>query len=83
MKAVEMFEKLDYERFIDLDNGNIIYNKIIYTDYNTYASIKKAVKFDLEKKKVYVTFSENKTCGLSIELLNAINKQMKELRWIK
>lgn len=54
---------------------------IYYTKY-IVDGVTKTVRFNFEKKKVFVRFTHNESFGLSPELVKAINLQLQELEWL-
>lgn len=73
MSAKEMFEKLDYKYF-KYSWGDISYSK----DFD-WVNID--IWFDIGKKEIQMHSTKNITFTLSIEELQAINKQIEELGW--
>lgn len=74
MTAKEMFEKLGYEKTCH-DEREIIYS--IYSDNVFIAEI----EFDLQNKTFYCMCSDI-VMEVDMELLKAINQQVKELGWL-
>lgn len=79
MKAKEMFEELGYEY-------NIVKyrNQIVRIEYILDYEYSSNVSFNLENKSFNVWFGEDKSSGgITIDMLNAINKQIEELGWLE
>ena len=80
MSAKEMFEKLGYE--IDEQYNKEILYKMKWEISTTYY-----VSFDLEHKwfECFIIsdspFEPSKSFAIDIDLLQAINKQVEELKW--
>lgn len=72
MSAKEMFEKLGYEHF---DNGI----RITYQNYKI--SECKLIEFQLYNKKMWLADDSEELVELSLKEIQAINKQIEELRW--
>lgn len=72
-KADEMFEKMNYEKF---QNINLGYAR------RDEKGILNAIIFFLEKKAIGIHYDE-KTIGITMQELQAINLKCKELGWIK
>ena len=85
MRAAEMFDKLGYER--DESCDGILYSK--YIDSDRYGVEEQSIYFDKLNKtfQKYVGeagFSAKKfDADITLEELQAINKQIEELRWNK
>jgi hypothetical protein len=91
MKAKTMFKKLDFVCYVDeRNNNNIIYRNELYEDHYdliVFCRDTKEIKlrsvdneFVLNIKGVVVR-PESKNFVLTYDLLQAINKQVKELKW--
>lgn len=79
MSAKEMFEKLGYE--LVFENEEVLrYRKNKWLDVEFWKVYEKITG---EKMKKYIKVSnvQNKPYSISIELLQAINKQVEELGW--
>ena len=72
MSAKEMFEKLGY--------GDYFYNGLRIT-YSNFDKECKMIEFDLEKKQLILADDSEEVFELSLEELQAINKQVEELGW--
>lgn len=77
MKAKKMFEELKYEYNIVKYRNQIV--RIEYIQDYEYSS---NITFNLESKSFNVWFGEDKQSGgITVDMLNAINKQIEELGW--
>ena len=74
MKAKEMFERLGYGDYFN--NGL----RITYSNFDKEC---KMIEFDLKKKQLIFVDDSEEIFELSLEELQAINKQVEELRWNK
>lgn len=74
MEAKEMFEKLGYGDYFN--NGL----RITYSNFDKEC---KMVEFDLKKKQLILADDSEEVFELSLEELQAINKQVEELGWLK
>ena len=72
MKAKEMFEKLGYGDYFN--NGL----RITYSNFDKEC---KMIEFDLKKKQLIFVDDSEEVFELSLEELQAINKQVEELGW--
>lgn len=72
MTAKEMFEELGYEYF---NNGlRITYQEFIKSEC-------KVIEFDLKKKTMLLADDSEEVVILNSKEIQAINKQIEELRW--
>ena len=74
MSAKEMFEKLGYGDYFN--NGL----RITYSNFDKEC---KMIEFDLKKKELILADDSEEIFLLSLEELQAINKQVEELGWNK
>ena len=72
MKAKEMFERLGYGDYFN--NGL----RITYSNFDKEC---KMIEFDLKKKQLILADDSEEIFELSLEELQAINKQVEELGW--
>ena len=72
MSAKEMFEKLGYGDYFN--NGL----RITYSNFDKEC---KMIEFDLKKKQLIFVDDSEEVFELSLEELQAINKQVEELGW--
>ena len=72
MTAKEMFEKLGYGDYFN--NGL----RITYSNFDKEC---KMIEFDLKKKQLIFVDDSEEVFELSLEELQAINKQVEELGW--
>ena len=72
MKAKEMFERLGYGDYFN--NGL----RITYSNFDKEC---KMIEFDLKKKQLIFADDSEEIFELSLEELQAINKQVEELGW--
>ena len=72
MKAKEMFEKLGYGDYFN--NGL----RITYSNFDKEC---KMIEFDLKKKQLILADDSEEVFELSLEELQAINQQVKDLGW--
>ena len=72
MSAKEMFEKLGYGDYFN--NGL----RITYSNFDKEC---KMIEFDLKKKQLMLADDSQEVFELSLEELQAINKQVEELGW--
>lgn len=77
MSAKEMFEKLGYKRLPKKYNKNMILYERIEENLCTYQKFKIIVWFGLKDKRIQFSPYYRYT----IEELQAINQQIKELEW--
>ncbi len=73
MSADEMFEKLEYEK----EKGDLDIQ--LYKNKNGYGEI----IFDLRDKAIRASNDENEAIYFNVKELQAINKKVEELGWIK
>lgn len=71
--ADEMFEKLEYEK----EKGDLDIQ--LYKNKNGYGEI----IFDLRDKAIRASNDENEAIYFNVKELQAINKKVEELGWIK
>lgn len=72
MKVKEMFEKLGYGDYFN--NGL----RITYSNFDKEC---KMIEFDLKKKQLILADDSEEVFELSLEELQAINQQVKDLGW--
>ena len=73
MKAKEMFEELGYGDYFN--NGL----RITYQNFNEEC---KMIEFDLKNNELSLIDDSKEVFNLSLEELQAINKQVEELGWL-
>ena len=80
MKAKEMFEKLDYKQ-IEVHVEKIEY--YYYIDIDGYERIEKSTIFNKKERRIELDQSDfyEQYDILTLEELQAINKQVEELGW--
>lgn len=72
MKALELFKKLGYKYFK---------NSFRITYENHSNNNCKTIEFDLQEQEIYLADDDEEIVTLSKEELQAINIQIKELKW--
>ena len=79
MKAREMFKELGYEY-----NTVKFKNEITRIEYIRDYEYSSNISFHLGNKSFNVWFGEDKQSGgITVDMLNAINKQIEELGWLE
>lgn len=78
MSAKEMFKELGYKQYVDIDYQS----QILYSKKTNESS--KDIEFNMQYKIIYLPNYKYRTpyrYELSLEELQAINKQIEELGW--
>lgn len=73
MSAKEMFEKLGYGDYFKCENFRIT--------YQNFEKECKMIEFDYKNKQLILADDSKEIFELSLEELQAINKQIEELGW--
>ena len=77
MSAREMFVQCEFYLDLETNNTRIVYSKDI-NDKDTFAYIdSEIILFDKETRNIYLTNKDY----ITLKELQAINKQVEELRW--
>lgn len=85
MTAEQMFKELGYKRSKNI-NEEFFNDEIIFSNDGEDVVCCQTVHFNKDEKVVYVTYSDkyigtNSFGLITKQLLNAINKQVEELKW--